>query len=283
MKRKIIAIDEEKCTGCGQCIPHCPEGALRIVDGKARMVGELLCDGLGACIGHCPEGAITVEEREAEPYDERKVIANIVKQGPETLKAHLEHLKKHNQTDYLEQALEYLNKNDINIPKGYDEPAPQKTVKACPGSKIFSFSKKNPVSDATKNETSSQLTHWPIQMHLISPLAHHYHHSDLLLAADCAGFSLPDFHPAHLKNRTLTVACPKLDQGKEIYIEKLKSLIDDAEINSLTVIIMEVPCCGGLLHIAGQAAKQAKRKIPIHTVTVSLQGDIIDSEILSVD
>lgn len=117
MKRKIIKIDEEKCTGCGLCIPNCPEGAIQIIDDKARLVSDIMCDGLGACLGHCPEDAITVEEREAEEYDEKKVMENIVKAGPNTIKAHLNHLRDHNQDEYLQQAIEYLKEKNIEIPE----------------------------------------------------------------------------------------------------------------------------------------------------------------------
>ena len=134
-KRKIIKIDEKKCTGCSLCIPNCPEGALQMIDGKARLISDLFCDGLGACIGHCPEGAITIEEREAERYEEKKVMENIVKQGKNVIKAHLEHLKEHNQDEYLKQAVEYLKENNIKLPDG-DVLTRDKEC-ACPGSKVM--------------------------------------------------------------------------------------------------------------------------------------------------
>ena len=134
MKRSIITIDREKCTGCGECIPNCPEGALQIIDNKACLLSDLFCDGLGACIGHCPEGAITIEEREAEDYDERKVMSNVIKQGPNVIKAHLDHLKSHKQEDYVKQAEAYLKENNIEVPSEAKS-AMHEHGEGCPGSR----------------------------------------------------------------------------------------------------------------------------------------------------
>lgn len=278
MKRKIINIDEEKCTGCELCIPNCPEGAIQVIDGKARLVSDLMCDGLGACLGHCPEGAITIEEREAEEYDERKVMANIVKAGHNTIQAHLTHLREHNQHDYLQQAIDYLKENNIDVPEEKEEHMHGPMHGGCPGSKIMHFNKADESAADLEGKRPSQLTHWPIQMHLISPNAPHFQGADLLLAADCVAFSLGDFHKDYLKDKTLAIACPKLDDGKQIYLEKLKALIDGAKINTLTVMIMQVPCCGGLLNLAQEAAAQSERKIPIKCIVVGLQGEILGEE-----
>lgn len=273
MKRNIIKIDEEKCTGCGLCIPNCPEGAIQIIDNKARLVSDLMCDGLGACLGYCPEGAINIEEREAEEYDERKVMVNIVKAGENTIIAHLKHLRDHNQTDYYNQAMEYLNEKHIPVPILKKETI--QICQECPGSQMSSFDKDDEMKTTSQGKRPSQLTHWPIQMHLISPHAPHYQNSDLLLAADCTAFSLGGFHKDYLKGKTLAIACPKLDKGLDVYLEKLKALIDDAKINSLTVLIMQVPCCGGLLHIAREAASQASRKISIKKIVIGVEGEIL--------
>jgi len=278
MKRSIIKIDEGKCNGCGLCVPNCPEGALQIIDGKARLVSDLFCDGLGACLGHCPEGAITVEEREAELYDEKKVMINIVKHGENTIKAHLKHLKDHNQDEFYQQALDYLKEKNIDISEEDVNPMQHQHFSGCPGSQTMEFTKETSVKEDLEGKRPSMLTHWPVQMHLISPNAAHYQGADLLLAADCAAFSLGDFHKDYLKGRTLAIACPKLDEGQEIYLEKLKALIDTAKINTLTVMVMQVPCCSGLLRLARKAVEEADRKIPIKLIVVSIQGEILMEE-----
>jgi len=232
-----------------------------------------MCDGLGACLGHCREGAITIEEREAEPYDERKVMANIVRQGAGTIRAHLAHLRAHRQDAYYAEALSYLRENGIAIPEdlappaaGLNQEATPAQHQGCPGARSFNFSQDGqpavaPAADLT-SPLPSQLSHWPIQLHLLSPSAPHYAGSDLLLAADCVAYALGDFHRDYLRGKTLAIACPKLDEGQEIYVEKLKALVDEARINTLTVMIMQVPCCRGLLQLARQALAQAGRMVP---------------------
>jgi Pyruvate/2-oxoacid:ferredoxin oxidoreductase delta subunit len=276
MKRKIITIDEKKCTGCNMCIPNCPEGAIQVIDGKARLVSDLMCDGLGACLGHCPETAISIEEREAEAYDEKKVMVNIVKAGPNTIKAHLHHLKNHNQFEYYNQAVEYLKHINIDISKETTEKPVIHT--GCIGSRSMAFKKAVENTDSDNVNQPSQLSHWPIQMHLISPQAPHYKNSDLVLAADCVAFSMGNFHNGLLKNHALAIACPKLDDNQDVYVEKIRELIDIAKINSLTVVIMQVPCCGGLLRLAQTAVSQASGKIPVKTIVISNQGEILSEE-----
>ncbi len=281
MKRKIINIDHEKCNGCGACVPNCAEGAIRIIDGKARLISDLFCDGLGACLGHCPLDAITIEEREAEAYDERKVMEHVVKQGPNVIKAHLQHMKDHNELGYLKEALEFLKENnietDFEADKEKEESMNGKAFGGCPGSKTMKFD--SPAADTQEAGTrASQLTHWPVQLHLVSPSAGHYQGSDLLLAADCVAFSVADFHKDHLKGKTLAIACPKLDEGQEVYLDKLVAMIDQAKINTLTVMIMQVPCCGGLLRLAQEAASKASRKVPVKCMVVGIRGEILKEE-----
>ncbi|MBD3322047.1 MAG: 4Fe-4S dicluster domain-containing protein [Chitinivibrionales bacterium] len=277
MKRQIITIDHETCTGCGLCIPNCPEGAIQLIDGKARLVSDIMCDGLGACLGHCPEGAIAIEEREAEPYDEKKVMANIVAQGENTIKAHLQHLQEHNETGLYNQAIEYCEQNNIELPDSREATMATTPFTGCPGSRTMAFERKD-AAEVEPEHQQSQLTHWPIQMHLISPNAPHYKNADLLLAADCTAFALGGFHNDYLKGKTLAIACPRLDEGKEIYLDKLKALADSAKINTLTVMIMQVPCCNGLLQLARQAAAEAKRKVPVKCIIVGMEGNILKEE-----
>jgi len=280
MKRNIIRIDQDKCTGCGLCLPNCPEGAIQMIDGKARLISDLFCDGLGACLGHCPVGAITIEKREAEKYDERKVMSNIVKQGDNVIKAHLEHLRDHKQDEYLEEAITYLKEQKLRNPLEEDKENRMKheaVHSGCPGSRSMKFDNAGSTGDEG-GKRGSQLTHWPIQLHLMSPEAPQYQGKDMLLAADCTAFAAGDFHKDFLKGKALAIACPKLDEGQEVYVDKIKALIDDAKINTLTVMIMQVPCCGGLLAIAKEAASQASRKVPLKCIVLSLQGGILKEE-----
>jgi NAD-dependent dihydropyrimidine dehydrogenase PreA subunit len=274
MRRKIININQEKCNGCGLCATDCPEGALQIIDGKARLVGDLLCDGLGACLKSCPEDAISVEEREAEAYDELRVIENIIPQGPNVIQAHLKHLRDHNQTEFLQQALAHLRERSIQIVLPQEIPHSPSPARQCPGSQILAFQSRE-VSQEDDQARQSRLTHWPVQLHLISPMAPHYRNSDLLIAADCVAYSYADFHKDFLKDRTLAIACPKLDANQEIYLEKLTALIDQAQLKSIRVMIMQVPCCNGLLRQVVEAAHRATHKPPISCVVVGLRGEIL--------
>ena len=278
MKRQIISIDEELCSGCGQCIPACPEGAIQLIDGKARLVGDLRCDGLGACVGHCPEGAMRIEEREAEPYDEELVIAAIAAQGEATVAAHLEHLRSHGQDEYLDIALRWLHQHGHAVPSDSDSVAPaqaaprQHVATACPGARAFSFTKE--AERHADEPRDSALRHWPVQLHLANPAAAHYRGAHLLLAADCSAFAMGDFHQRWLAGKALAIACPKLDEGQERYIDKLVAMIDEARIETLSVMIMQVPCCRGLLSLAQAAAGRAQRVVPIKLIVVSPEGEV---------
>ncbi|MCU0370576.1 MAG: 4Fe-4S binding protein [Bacteroidales bacterium] len=295
MKREIIKIDEEKCNGCGLCIPSCPEGALQIIDGKARLVSDLMCDGLGVCIGECPEGAIEIEEREAEPYNEAAVIREIVKFGENTIVAHLKHLLDHNEMKYFEIAVEHLEENSRDYTFNVEEVLDKVYAKSmggdcahggCPGAKSFAFEiDLDKVEDAGKaspkgagvpgDSSPSELRQWPVQMHLINPAAPYFLDAEVVLAADCVAFSVGNFHQKYLRGRSLAIACPKLDQGKEVYVEKLTIMIDKAQIRELNVLVMEVPCCSGLVHIATLAREAASRKVPVKKTIIGIKGDVL--------
>ncbi|HZW38705.1 MAG TPA: 4Fe-4S ferredoxin [Ignavibacteriaceae bacterium] len=271
MKRKIINIDEQLCDGCGLCIPECHEGALQLIDGKARLISDLFCDGLGACLGYCPQGAITVEEREAEPYDEEIVMDTIVKGGQNVIQAHLKHLKEHNEFGYLAIALNYLKERSIPYKA---EQVEQRTFSSCPGSAERTI--KREVEPEIDYKPQSQLTQWPIQLHLVSPFAEYYQNSNLLLAADCCAFSFGDFHNTYMKDRSIAIACPKLDTNKEVYLNKLIAMINDSNIQSITVVIMQVPCCRGLLSLAQQAVDMADKDVPVKVSVIGINGEILN-------
>ncbi|HOW89721.1 MAG TPA: 4Fe-4S binding protein [Elusimicrobiales bacterium] len=281
-RRKIIEIDEGKCDGCGLCIPNCPEGALRVIDGKARLVSDLLCDGLGACLGECPKGAIKVVEREAAAYDERAVMENMVKMGVNTVKAHLEHLKGHGQNAYLEQAEAFLREKGYPLPAGNGGGPAQggRQPCGCPGSRAMDFRGED-AAEGPGEKAVSRLRQWPVQLHLVSPAAPYYSKADLVLAADCTAYAYGDFHNGFLRGKALAIACPKLDEGQEVYVEKLRALIDEALINTLTVVTMEVPCCGGLLAMARAALEGSARKPPLKHVVIGIRGEVKSEEWVS--
>ena len=290
MIREIVKIDEELCNGCGDCVPNCHEGALQIIDGKARLISELMCDGLGACLGHCPQGAITIEKREADEYDEVVVIAQMIKSGKATVFAHLKHLQEHGETGFLNQALTYIKANRESMPFKISEvhellhaEKEHKHVAAgagcgCAGSAPQSFDVAGIKMAVPVGEVPSELTQWPVQMHLINPAASYFNGADLLVAADCAAFAYGNFHTDFIKGRKMVIACPKLDQGKDIYIQKLTRLIDEARVNTITVVIMEVPCCGGLSQIVQMATQSASRKVPVKEVVIGIKGKVLSEE-----
>ena len=203
-------------------------------------------------------------------------MANIVAQGAATIAAHLKHLNDHGQTAYFQEARSYLAENGIPFPAYL--PAQQTAHQGCPGSRSVTFDEKKAAGNDVSVPQSSRLTHWPVQMHLLSPLAPHFQKSDFVLAADCTAFALGNFHEGFLKGKTLGIACPKLDDGQEVYVDKLRALIDTAAINTLTVVIMEVPCCRGQLQLALTATAQAQRRVPVKSVTVSIRGEILREE-----
>ena len=233
--RKIVKIDEEKCNGCGACVPACVEGALQIIDGKAKLISEQYCDGLGACLGECPQGAITIEEREAEEFDE------------EAIKHHIE--QKEHATETL--------------PCG------------CPSTTVTQFERQQTTGVNLKEaiHQKSMLRHWPVQLTLVPPSAPFLQGVDLVLTADCVPFAYAGFHHDLLKGHALLVACPKLDDF-QAHLKKLTEILRHSQINSLTVVHMEVPCCSGLVHMAKQAIDLSDKDIPLKEITVGIRGDL---------
>lgn len=290
MIREVVKIDEGKCNGCGLCVPGCHEGALRVIDGKVRLISDLMCDGLGACIGHCPQNAITIEKREAEAYNEEKVLEGMISKGKNTIIAHLKHLKDHQEFDYLKQGVAYLRKNESGLPFNLQEviaavhesPVHASVLKpsggGCPGSQAREIIRKPESFSPDMQPQSSELRQWPVQLHLINPLAASFKNSDLLVAADCTAFSVGNFHQRFLKGKSLVIACPKLDSNQETYLNKITALIDHAKVNTITVMIMQVPCCGGLLRTVQLAVSAAQRKVPVKLLIVSVEGEIIQEQ-----
>lgn len=296
MKRTVIKIDETLCDGCGACVKGCHEGALQLINGKAVMISDLYCDGLGACIGECPVGAIDFEEREAEPYSEVAVMERLLPKGASVIQAHLNHLKTHGEMGLYNQGVEFLKLHNMHnlleetpakpVGKTPESVAEEPMACGCPGSTARSFApasgtlKMAPLQAASSPTATqaSELTHFPVQMHLIHPQAGFIQGADLLLAADCTAFACGAFHKDFLKGKVLAIACPKLDSRTEVYVEKLVVMMEEAKINTLTVMIMEVPCCSGLLKLAKMAVEQSRRKVPVKAVVVSVQGEIISND-----
>jgi len=256
MKRKIIKIDEEKCDGCGLCIPSCPEGALQIVDGKAKLVKENFCDGLGACLGECPQGALTIEEKEVEEYDEEGVIAHVKEKSPELLEKHLKHLKEHAH----------------ELPKYHSHAK----ITACPSAQMLHWERKEE-EVKEKVGVSSELRQWPIQLHLVPVNAPYFQNADLILVADCVPFAYANFHTDFLKGKAIAIGCPKLDNF-DAYVNKVTQILENSDIKSLKVVHMEVPCCYGLVHIAKEALNKSGKDIPFEAVIIGIKGEVMVME-----
>ena len=249
--RNMIKINEDLCNGCGQCVVDCAEGALAIIDGKAKLVKESYCDGLGACIGGCPTGALTIEQREAPEFELPEGMAH----APAAVAA----------------ARHTLSETPTPQPA-----APIHGGGGCPGSRSFQFRQPAaPVADvpATTAESSSALTHWPIQLHLISFQAPQYKGRDILIAADCTAFACGAFHPRLLRDRAVAIACPKLD-APDGYLDKLTDMFRDAQPKSVTVARMEVPCCRGITHWVLSARDAVGGKTPVEEIILGVDGVI---------
>ncbi len=258
MKRTIIRIDDTLCNGCGICVIGCHEGALRMIDGKAVMVSDLYCDGLGACIPECPQGAISLEEREAEAYNEEAVMERIAPKGDKVILAHLKHLQDHGETGFMNQGIDYLKKHNIKVDL----------------SSLFPTVSK----DNTFVPVMHKAVNFPFQLHLINPLNSVFAGADLLLAADCTAFTAAGFHNRFVKDKVLAIACPKLDSNRESYIEKLAVMIDQTKIETLTVLVMDVPCCSGMMELVRRAREKCQRYIPVKKVVITVKGNMKSEE-----
>ncbi len=243
--RKIIEINEELCNGCGNCIISCAEGALQIVDGKARLVADRYCDGLGACLGECPTGALQITEREAEGFDEKAVEHHLAKQ------------------------------------EKVQEDVPDTLPCGCPSTHIQTFGPKTACQKANAPVSyvgfESTLSHWPVQIRLVPSNADFLKHADLLVVADCTAVAYPNFHRDFLQGRVVLVGCPKFDDTQE-YVEKFTDIFRKAGIRSITTLVMEVPCCHGLPVIVKKAMDDAGKSIPMEYVVIGVRGDILKRE-----
>ena len=247
--RKIVNINEDKCNGCGLCVPNCAEGAIKIIDGKAKLLAENLCDGLGACLGECPQGAITITEREADEFDEAAVYV------------HLD--KEQNQSCHQNE----------------DHGHHQHAGGGCPGSRAMEINRQDNAQKAAAVSSGDievkikpQLSQWPVQLMLVPESAPYFENADLLITADCVPFAYPNYHLDLLKGKKVVVGCPKLDDNG-YYVEKLTGIIKNNNIKSVTVAFMEVPCCGGIVRDAETALEMSGKNIPLYGVRVGINGE----------
>lgn len=258
MKRKIIKINEDLCNGCGECITSCSEGALAIIDGKARLVREDFCDGFGDCVGNCPLGALTIEERECADFDEIATKEYLFKNfGEDAVNRMEKALRRHSVSSETEsKANTFVNNNFFE---------------GCPGKQSIFLGKK------TENDIGfipSQLQNWPVQIHLLPIKAPYYKNANLLLAADCSAFAYGNFHSEFMTNRITAIGCPKLDD-LNFYLEKITNILLNNDIESITVVYMEVPCCRGIVRLAEEAVNRSGKNINIKKVLLSVKGNII--------
>jgi ferredoxin len=255
VKRQIITIDEEKCDGCGNCVPACVEGALQVIDGKARLVKQSYCDGLGACLGDCPQDALHVTTLEVEAYDEPAVLGYLQQTAPDAVERHVAHLREHGiESSYT--------------PAVKAQPA---AIPLCPSMQMKAWDEGPTTKDEpAQGRVKSELRQWPVQLHLVPTQAPFYQGTNLTLVADCVPFANPNMHTDLMRNTAIAVGCPKLDDGNA-YIGKLTQILANNDIRGLKVAYMEVPCCRGLVFIAQQALRASGKDIPFETEIVSIQ------------
>lgn len=252
MKRKIIQIDENKCNGCGLCAPACAEGAIKIINGKAVLSADNLCDGLGACLGECPQDAIQIIEREADEFDESAVE---------------KHLSEIGRTEPGKQEHHGHTGHHHGDHHGHHHGG------GCPGSRAMSLAPQTDAAASDSVRQSSQLRQWPVQIHLVPVTAPYLQGADLLIAADCVPFAYANFHADMLKGKVVLVGCPKLDDN-QFYLEKFTQLLRANDIASITVVRMEVPCCGGITMAARQALAASEKSIPYSEIVVGIDGSL---------
>lgn len=250
MLRQIIQINEDLCDGCAECIPSCHEGALKIIDGKCRLVSDLFCDGLGACVGDCSKGALKVITADVAEYDEVEVIKSILNKPPSVMKAHLTHLLEHGANEYFNQALEYLKSIGIKVDVHSDSPDTKKS--SCPGSTMQELKQYKP-QVIKKDDTDSMLSHWPVQLHLVSPFSPFLKDKELVVLSTCAPVAYANVQADYIAGKAVVLACPKLDYT-EPYPKKLEEIFRSANIKKATVVRMEVPCCSGISTMTARAA-----------------------------
>jgi Fe-S-cluster-containing hydrogenase component 2 len=249
VKRKIVEIDAERCNGCGQCVPACAEGAMQIIDGKAKLISDVYCDGLGACLGECPQDALRVIERKADEFDEAAVEKHL-------------------------QASSSSHSAEATLPET-----------GCPSdrTRILSAAQKNHAkteTSGTAERQQSALAHWPVQIRLVQPEAAFLKNADLLIAADCTPIAYPDFHKDFLQGKAVMIGCPKFDDA-DAYIKKFAKIFKTANIKSVTIVVMEVPCCQGLPVIVKEGMKLAGKNIPIEKIVISAEGEILQRGLLA--
>jgi ferredoxin len=251
MKRKIITINEELCDGCGNCVSSCSEGALQIIDGKAKLVKEDFCDGFGDCMGECPTGALKIEERESKPFDIDATKAYLLKtQGEKAVMRMEEAQKKHEAKEHMPLAC------------------------GCPGSMAQSISRAPSIIPFKHEASEPQLRNWPVQIHLLPVKAPYYQGADLLIAADCCAYAYAGFHNDFIRGRTLAIGCPKLD-NTGAYKEKLSAILSQNHIKSIDIAYMEVPCCGGLVRLVEETVRESGKNIPVKKTKVGIKGEVI--------
>ncbi|MBW1636488.1 MAG: 4Fe-4S ferredoxin [Deltaproteobacteria bacterium] len=250
--RKIIQIDEELCDGCGQCVPDCAEGSLKIIDGKAKLVADKLCDGLGACLGSCPTGALKIIERKADEFDEEAVEVFLAEEKRNT----------------EEKSVETMDCGCASTHIQSFKPEAAKSQTSCQTANI-------PINIPAAASTGSMLTHWPVQIRLVPAHAPFLKNSDLLVAADCTAVTVKDFQQKYLDGKTVLMGCPKFDDA-ESYVQRFAEIIESCDLKSLTILIMEVPCCSAMNIIIKKAVEKAGVSVPIEQITISTRGEELE-------